>query len=70
MPTLAEIMSSPEALDKAAEEFAALSSSQMKSEDSMNNGIATDAEFIALLEKCGNNPDIDYEKFCKIGVND
>lgn len=70
MPTLAEIMSNPEALEKAAEDFAAYHAARAKSDDDMNKGIQTDEEFIAIMNKCGTNPNINYKAFCEIGKDD
>lgn len=70
MPTLSEIMASPEALERAAEEFVNFHCSRTKSQDGMNQGIQTDAEFIKLMDNCGKNDAIDYKKFCEIGKDD
>ena len=70
MTTLAEIMSSPSALDKAADDFANFYAQQARNNGDMNNGIATDNDFIHMMDTCGNNTSIDYKKFCGIGVND
>lgn len=70
MPTLAEITSSPEALQQAAENFTTFHSAHAKSDDDMNQGIQNDAEFIAHLKKCGSDRSIDYKNFCEIGSDD
>ena len=70
MPTLAEIMASPEALDKAAQDFADFHAAQTKCNEDMNQGISNDAEFIALVNRCGRDKTIDYKKFCEIGRDD
>lgn len=78
MPTLAEITANPQALEDAANDFAAFHSSQKRPaedmsggiEEDMNRGIETDEQFIALINKCGANTDLDYKKFCEIGEDD
>ena len=70
MPTLAEITSSPEALQRAAEEFVAFHSSQTKSTEDMNKGIENAKQFIELMDSCGTDESINYEEFCEIGKDD
>lgn len=70
MPTLAEITSSPEALERAAEDFATFHSAQAKSDEDMNQGIQDNAEFITHLSQCGEGSIADYKKFCEIGRDD
>lgn len=70
MPTLAEIMASPEALERSAEEFVNFHANQTRSQDDMNQGIQTDEEFIKLMNNCGKDDSIDYKKFCEIGKDD
>lgn len=70
MPTLAEITSSPEALERAAEEFVAFHASQTRCADDMNEGIENAKQFIKLMDKCGTDNSIDYKKFCEIGKDD
>ena len=78
--TLADIMASPEALERAADEFYecyASYVSQTKNNDDMkdlinddmNHGVETADDFARLLEECGQERDLEYyEKFCKIGA--
>lgn len=72
MPALAEITANPQALEDAANNFAAFRSSQTRSVEDTNKGIEieTDEQFIALVNKCGTNADMDYKKFCEIGEDD
>lgn len=70
MPTLAEITSSPEALQRAAEEFVAFHASQTKCTEDMNEGVENAEQFIALMDSCGTDDSINYEAFCEIGKDD
>ncbi len=70
MPTLAEITANPQALEDAANNFVAFRSSQTRSVEDMNKGIETDEQFIALVNKCETNADMDYKKFSEIGEGD
>lgn len=69
--TLADIMASPESMRRAAEDFMVFCDAQEVTDDGMNLGVKNDADFTALLERCGCQTDPAYYKnFCKIGEND
>lgn len=70
MPTLAEIVATPQTLEEAANDFVAFRSSRTGSVEDMNAGIESDEQLIAILNQCGTSPSLDYRKFCGIGADD
>ena len=58
MANLAEITATPEALNKAAQEFSDLFLEQEKKvAEPMNNGVTSDDDLTALFDACGNKDD-------------
>lgn len=66
IPSLAEIMNSPESLQKAADDFVKFCIEQ--NNDEINNNIEIDKDFLNILDNCGEKDDKFYEKICKIDI--
>ena len=65
--TLAEIMASPESLQRAADDFVSFCAAQNENCEAMNHDEKTDVDLVSLLEQCGRRTDLDYYRnFCKI----
>lgn len=70
MATLEEILSSPGALEQAAEEVATLSAEPVGPESDMNTGIQTAGQLSEILDGIIDSEASDYSAFCKIGRGD